>query len=83
MWGSRRASRSEATTQVHKDRCSCSSFYIRIAAPAVYIRIRAPAAADALAVYYSGAATVVEGVPRLIIPAVYFDGTCNITCAGT
>ena len=49
----------------------------------MYIRIRAPAAADALAVYYSGAATVVEGVPRLIIPAVYFDGTCNITCAGT
>ena len=39
-------------------------------------------AGEAIGGYYSGAATVVNGVPKLLIPAVFFHGgQCDISCA--
>lgn len=32
--------------------------------------------------YYSCGGTVVNGVPRIIVPAVMFTGTCSVTCPG-
>lgn len=37
---------------------------------------------NAVGGYYSGSATLVDGVPRIVIPAVFFHGgTCPVTCA--